>query len=77
MAKPDVREDYDLIAVTLQGRMGEDIEIQVLSFPAICSPLQTAVVVDQCPHLRDLDIADKDTDEGCSDSIDILIRSGV
>lgn len=44
-----------------------------MSFPAICSPLQTAVVVDQYPHLRDLDLADEDTDEGCSDSIDILI----
>ena len=44
-----------------------------MSFPAICSLLQTAVVVDQYPHLRDLDLADEDTDEGCSDSIDILI----
>ena len=69
------REDCDLIALTLQGRMGKDIEIQVLSFPAICSPLQTAVVVDQYPHLRDLDLADNDTDEDCSDSIDILIGS--
>ena len=67
------REDCDLIAVTLQGRRGEDIEIQVLSFPVICSPLQTAVVVDQYPHLRNLDLADEDTDEGRSDSIDILI----
>ena len=35
--------------------------------------MQTAVVVDQHPHLRNLDLADEDTDEGCSDSIDILI----
>ena len=62
-----------MIAVTLQGRRGEDSEIQVLSFPVICSPMQTAVVVDQCPHLKNLDLADEDTDEGCSDSIDILI----
>ena len=67
------REDCDLIAVTLQGRRGEDIEIQMLSFPVICSPLQTAVVVDQYPHLRNLDLADEDADEGRSDSIDILI----
>ena len=59
--------------VTLQGRSGEDIEIQVLSFPVICSPLQTAVVVDQYPHLRNLDVADEDTDKGRSDSIDILL----
>ena len=59
--------------VTLQGRRGEDIEIQVLSFPVICSPLQTVVVVDQYPHLRNQDLADEDTDEGCSDSICILI----
>ena len=69
------RENCDLIAVTLQGKMGEDIELQVLSFLAICSALQTAVVVDQYPHLRDLDLADKNGDENCSDSIDILIGS--
>ena len=71
------RENCDLIAVTLQGRMGENIEIQVLSFPAICSALQTAVVVDQYPHLRDLELVDTDGDENCSDSIDILIGSDV
>ena len=69
------RENCDLIAVTLQGRMGKDIEIQVLSFPAICLAPQTAVAVDQYPHLRDLDLADKEGDEDCSDSIDILIES--
>ena len=72
-ANTGCKRDCNLIAVTLQGKRGEDIEIQALSFPAICSPLQTAVVVDQFPHLRDLDLADEDTDEGCSDSIDILI----
>ena len=45
----------------------------MLSFPAICSPLQTTVAVDQYPHLSNLDLADADTDEDCSDSIDILI----
>ena len=67
------REDRDLVAVTLQGRRGEDIEVQVLSFSAICLPLQTAVVVNQYSHLRDMDLVDNDTEEGCSDSIDILI----
>ena len=57
----------------MQDKRGQDIGIQVLSFPAICSSLQTAVAIDQYPHLRDLDLADEDTDEGCSDSIDILI----
>ena len=65
----------DLIAVTLQGRRGEDITIQALSFLAICLPLQAAFVVDQYSHLRDIDLADYDTDGGCSDSIDILIGS--
>ena len=58
---------------TQDGKRGEDIEIQVLSSPAICSPLQTAVVVDQYPHLRNLDLADEEPDEVCSNSIDILI----
>ena len=70
-----MREGCDLVVVTLQGRRGEDIKIPVLSFPAICLPLQTAVVVDQYSHLRDLDLANYDADKGCSDSIDILIGS--
>ena len=35
--------------------------------------LSTAKCIDQYPHLRNLDFADEDTDDGCSDSMDILI----
>ena len=56
-----------MIMVTLQGRRGEDVKIQALSFPAICSPLQTEVDVDQHPHLTNLDLADESSDDGHSD----------
>ena len=61
--------------VTLQGRRGEDVEIQASSFPAICSLLQTEVDIDQHPHLTNLDLSDESSDEGYSDSIDVLIGS--
>ena len=39
------REQCDALSVTLQGINGENIEIQVLSFPVICSMLKTPVAV--------------------------------
>jgi len=63
--------------VTLQGRRGEDVKIQALNFPAICSLLQTEVDVNQCPHLMNLDLADEYNDDACSDSIDILTFIGM
>ena len=69
------RENCDIILVTLQGKRGEDVEIKALSFPAICSPLQTEVDVDQHPHLMNLDLADERSDDGYTDSIDVLIGS--
>ena len=69
------KENSDVIMVTLQGRRGEDVKIQALNFPDICSLLQTEVDVNQRPHLMNLDLADEDNDDACSDSIDILIGS--
>ena len=45
-------------AVRIQVKQGEEIKISVLSFPAICSPLQVPVEIDRYPHLQDLDLAD-------------------
>ena len=44
------REQCDVLSVTLQGINGENIEIQVLSIPTICSMLKTPVAVNQYSH---------------------------
>ena len=69
------REHCDLLSVTLQGINGENIEIQVLSFPTICCMLKTPVAVNQYSHLQDLDLADMAVSEDQSNQIDILIGS--
>ena len=52
-----------------------NIEIQVLSFPTICSMLKTPVAVNQYSHLQDLDLADMAVSGDQSNQIDILIGS--
>ena len=58
----------------IQGlQHGEPVAIYALSSPTICSPLPTAIRVDQYAHLCDLQLADE-----CStprEEIDILIGS--
>jgi len=49
-------EQCDVLSVMLQGISGEGIKIQVLSFPTICSSLNTPIAVNQYPHLRDLEL---------------------
>ena len=46
-----------------------------LSFPAICSPLQGRINIEQHPQLLDLELADVSTDEHVSDTTDMLIGS--
>ena len=69
------REQCDVLSVTLLSVSGENIEIQVLSFPTICSALKTPVAVNQYPHLQDLDLADVAVSGDQSNQIDILIGS--
>jgi len=60
--------------VTLQGRRGESIHMQVIGFPKICSPLSTKVDVCHLTELQGFDLADHDpsSDGG---KIDVLIGS--
>ena len=69
------REQCDVLSVTLLSVSGENIEIQVLSFPTICSALKTPIAVNQYPHLQDLDLADVVVSEDQFNQIDILIGS--
>ena len=61
----------DLITV----RLGKEVEITAISFPAICSLVQVPVELDRYPHLQELDLADASTSEHSSDNIDMLIGS--
>ena len=62
----------DVVTLHLESCNDETVEVSVLSFPAICSPLPTKVDASSYPHLQGLQLAD------CSDSqdaIDVLIGS--
>ena len=50
--------------------------MMALTFPAICSPLQTIIEVERYSHLQDLDLADvSSTNDHVSNAVDILIGS--
>jgi len=66
------REECDVLSVTLQGISGEDIRVQVLSYPIICSALRTPVAINQYSYLYDLDLADVNVN---GDQSNILIGS--
>ena len=53
--------------------LNEEVEIFALSFPVICSSLQSKVDINKFPQLETLELAD-DFNDG-NDSIDILIGS--
>ena len=69
------KREGDLIRVRLVRKQGGDVDIVALSFPAICSPLQGRINLEQHPQLLDLELADVTTDKRTSDTIDILIGS--
>ena len=69
------RENCNIIRVVLLSKQGEDVVIQALTFPAICSPLQKDAVVDEYPHFQSLDLANETNDEYSPNTIDILIGS--
>ena len=70
------KRECDLVQVRLQTRVGEDLELMALTFPAICSPLRTIIEVERYSHLQELDLADvSSTNDHMSDTVDILIGS--
>ena len=54
--------------------LNEEVEISALSFPVICSSLQSKVDINKFPQLETLELAD-DFNDGNNDSLDILIGS--
>ena len=68
--------ECDLVQVRLQTRVGKDLEVMALTFPAICSPLQTIIEVESYSHLQGFDLADvSSTNDHVSNTVDILIGS--
>ena len=69
------KQSCELVKIRLsKPGFNEVVEISVLSFPVICSSLQSKVDVSKFPQLDSLQLAD-DFDNGSCDSIDILIGS--
>ena len=66
------KREGDLVRVR---QVGGDVDIVALSFPAICSPLQGRINLEQHPQLLDLELADVTTDKCAFDTIDMLIGS--
>ena len=66
------KQKCDVVTLHLESCNDETVDVSVLSFPAICSPLPTKVDASSYPHLQGLQLAD------CSDSqdsTDVLIGS--
>lgn len=66
------KQSCDVVKLRLEGREGEEVEINALNYPIICSPLPSKVQVN-CPHLEDLQLADE-LDDNCG-TIDVLVGS--
>ncbi|PFX25822.1 hypothetical protein AWC38_SpisGene9512 [Stylophora pistillata] len=67
------KQNCQVVTLPLQSNRDEYVEISVLNFPAIFSPLPKRMDVKKYPHLVDLNLADRSAfDQG---SIDILIGS--
>ncbi len=66
-----IKKKCDLVTFDILGN-GDTTCIQALSYPNICSPLNSQVNVNVYSHLEDLELADADNDSG---RIDILIGS--
>ena len=59
----------------LVGKHSGDINIVNITFPAIRSPLQGHVNIEQYPQLFELELADVSIDEHISNTVDMLIGS--
>ena len=69
------KQSCELLKVRLiKPGLNEEVEISALSFPVICSSLQSKVDINKFPQLETLELAD-DFSDGNNDSIDILIGS--
>ena len=71
------KKECNVVRVNLRGLEGDNIIIEALGFPCICSPLPLAVEVDRYPHLQGLELADGSDCESDTNSqgIDLLIGS--
>lgn len=68
------RKSCQVFKLNLRNRVGDDIQISVLNFPVICSPLPTGINLHDYPHLKGLELADFDENNN-QDSIDVLVGS--
>ncbi|XP_067047620.1 uncharacterized protein [Acropora muricata] len=69
------KQSCELVKVLIRNPgLNEEVEISALSFPVICSSLQSKVDINKFPQLETLELAD-DFNDGNNDSIDILIGS--
>ena len=66
------KQSCEVVNLCLKKPGGEEIQIQALSFPVICSSLPNKVDVSFFPHLDGLELADNFNDHDHS-SIDVLI----
>ncbi|PFX29435.1 Exonuclease [Stylophora pistillata] len=67
------KQKCQVVTLPLRSNKDEYVEISVLNFPVICSPLPKRIDVSKYPHLIDLDLADRSAFD--LDSIEILIGS--
>ena len=70
------KRECSVVKVELRALEGDNVIIEALGFPCICSPLPLAVEVDRYPHLQGLDLADVndcESDSITSKAIDILM----
>ena len=69
------KQSCELVKVHLsKPGLNEEVEISALSFPVICSSLQSKVDINKFSQLETVELAD-DFNDGSNDSIDILIGS--
>lgn len=66
------RQQCDVVELLLR-KNGEEISVNALTFPTICSKLPTSIEINRYPHLQSLQLADDF--ESQNGTIDILIGS--
>ena len=70
------KENCDVVHLRLLNHDDQEIEINAVSFPVICTPLRNKVETASFPHLEGLQLADHLTDSSAeNDTIDVLIGS--
>ena len=70
------KENCDVVHLRLLNHDDQEIEINAVSFPVICTPLRNKVETASFPYLEGLQLADHLTDSSAeNDTIDVLIGS--